>query len=184
MKKEVSLATWAAENTAVGLCPGCVFAHLRTLRGGMAVTLPTGLGPTTGGIMTSRPGEDLEAWLRAGLTVGEVPLAGLRGSGLWGGKGDGLGCSSDTNWKRANRKFDDWNIDCSDSNKTGPYGPSLVEKCIDLRIIMCFSELKLYSSQMTVNWKWALKSQFNDKILNTHNTGTWKRQAQVHSRLD
>lgn len=59
-----------------------MFAHLRTLRGGMAVTLPTGLGPTTGGIMTNRPGEGLEPWLRAGLTVGEVPLAGLRGSGL------------------------------------------------------------------------------------------------------
>lgn len=42
-------------------------------------------------------------------------------------------------------------IDCSESDETGPYGPSFAEKCIDLRIIMCFSELKLYSSQMTVN---------------------------------
>lgn len=59
-----------------------VHAHLRALRGGMAETFPTGLGPTAGGIMTSRPGEGLEAWVRAGLTVGEDPLAGLRGSGL------------------------------------------------------------------------------------------------------
>lgn len=63
-------------------CVGCVFAHLRALRGGMAETLPTGLGPTAGGIMTSRPGAGLEAWVRAGLTVGEAPLAGLRGRGL------------------------------------------------------------------------------------------------------
>lgn len=60
----------------------CVGAHLRTLRGGMAETLPTGLGPTAGGIMTSRPGEGLETRTRAGLTVGEAPLAGLRGRGL------------------------------------------------------------------------------------------------------
>lgn len=46
------------------------------------MTLPTGLGPTAGGIMTSRLGEVLEAWGRAGLTVGEAPLAGLRGRGL------------------------------------------------------------------------------------------------------
>lgn len=85
----------------------CV-AHLRALRGGMAKTLPTGLGPTAGGIMTSRPGEGLETGIRAGLIVGEAPLAGLRGRGLWGGKGDGLGCSSDTNWKRTNRKTDYW----------------------------------------------------------------------------
>lgn len=57
------------------------FAHLRTLRGGMAETLPTGLGPTAGGIMTSRP-EGLEAGVLAGLTVGEAPLAGLSGRGL------------------------------------------------------------------------------------------------------
>ena len=58
----------------------CVCAHLRALRGGMAETLPTGLGPTAGGIMTSRPG--LDTLVRAGLTVGEAPLAGLRGRGL------------------------------------------------------------------------------------------------------
>lgn len=62
-----------------GLAPG---TGLRTLRGGMAETLPTGLGPTAGGIITSRPGEGLEPRVRAGLTVGEAPLAGLRGSGL------------------------------------------------------------------------------------------------------
>lgn len=59
-----------------------VFAHLVTLRGGVAETLPTGLGPTAGGIMTSRPGEGLEPAVRVGLTVGDVPLAGLRGRGL------------------------------------------------------------------------------------------------------
>lgn len=77
-----------------GLAPG---TGLRTLRGGMAETFPTGLGPTAGGIMTSRPGEDFEAVVRDGLAVGEAPLAGLRGRGLCGGKGDDLGCSSDTN---------------------------------------------------------------------------------------
>ena len=46
----------------------------------MAETLPRGLGPTAGGIMTSRPG--LDTLVRAGLTVGEAPLAGLRGRGL------------------------------------------------------------------------------------------------------
>lgn len=61
-----------------GLAPG---TGLRTLRGGMAETLPTGLGPTAGGIMTSRP-EGLEAGVLAGLTVGEAPLAGLSGRGL------------------------------------------------------------------------------------------------------
>lgn len=76
-----------------GLAPG---TGLSTLSGGMAETLPTGLGPTAGGIMTSRPGEGLGAGVRAGLTDGEAPLAGLRGRGLWGGKGDGLGCRSDT----------------------------------------------------------------------------------------
>lgn len=74
-----------------------MLAHLSALRGGTAETLPTGLGPTAGGIMTSRPGEGLEAGVRAGLTVGRAVLAGLSGSGLWGGKGEGLGCSSDTN---------------------------------------------------------------------------------------
>ncbi len=59
-----------------------MYAHLRALRGGMAETLPTGLGPTTGGIMTSRPVEGLETGIRAGLMVGEAPLAGLRGRGL------------------------------------------------------------------------------------------------------
>lgn len=48
----------------------------------MAETLPTGLGPTAGGIMTSRPEDGLETAVRAGLTVGEAPLAGLRGRGL------------------------------------------------------------------------------------------------------
>lgn len=52
----------------------------------MAETLPTGLGPPAGGIMTSRPVQGLETGLetgvRAGLTVGEIPLAGLRGRGL------------------------------------------------------------------------------------------------------
>ena len=48
----------------------------------MAETLPTGLGPTAGGIMTSRPVEGLEAGVRAGLAVGEAPLAGLSGRGL------------------------------------------------------------------------------------------------------
>lgn len=48
----------------------------------MAETLPTGLGPTAGGITTSRPVEGLETAFRAGLTVGEAPLAGLRGRGL------------------------------------------------------------------------------------------------------
>lgn len=95
-KKKLSyLSSW--EHSSRCVCPCCVFAHLRALRGGMAETLPTGLGPTAGGIITSRPGEGLEPWLRAGLAVGEATLAGLRGRGLWGGKGDGLGCSSDTN---------------------------------------------------------------------------------------
>lgn len=31
------------------------------------------------------------------------------------------------------------------------------EKCIDLGMLMCFSELKLWGSQMTVNWEWTLK---------------------------
>lgn len=62
-----------------GLAPG---TGLRALRGGMAETLPTGLGPTAGGIMTRRPEGGLEAWARVGLTVGEAPLAGLRGRGL------------------------------------------------------------------------------------------------------
>lgn len=59
--------------------------------------MPTGLGPTAGGIMTSRPAEGLETGVRAGLAVRQAPLAGLRGRGLWGGKADGPGRSSDTN---------------------------------------------------------------------------------------
>lgn len=67
------------DEAVFGLAPG---TGLRALRGGMAETLPTGLGPTAGGIMTSRPGEGLETGIRAGLIVGEAPLAGLRGRGL------------------------------------------------------------------------------------------------------
>lgn len=61
------------DEAVFGLAPG---TGLSTLSGGMAVTLPTGLGPTAGGIMTCRPVEGL------GFTVGETVLAGLRGSGL------------------------------------------------------------------------------------------------------
>lgn len=71
----------------------CMFSYLRTLRGGMADTFPTGCGPGAGGIMTSRP-MALEPEERLGLTVVEATLAGLRGRGLWGGQGAGLdGCS-------------------------------------------------------------------------------------------
>lgn len=61
----------------------------------MAVTLPTGLGPVAGGIMTIRPDEGFEVEMRAGLIAGDAPLAGLRGNGRWGGKGDGLEFGSD-----------------------------------------------------------------------------------------
>lgn len=64
------------------MCQCYVFAYLITLRGGTAETFPTGLSPTAGGIMTSRPVEGLDTVVRAGLTVGEAPLAGLRGRGL------------------------------------------------------------------------------------------------------
>ncbi|MEQ2211498.1 hypothetical protein XENOCAPTIV_004181, partial [Xenoophorus captivus] len=61
----------------------------------MADIFPTGCGPVAGGIMTSRP-VALEPEDRVGLTVAEATLAGLRGRGLCGGKGDGLDCCSDT----------------------------------------------------------------------------------------
>lgn len=69
----------AGGEAVFGLAPG---TGLSALRGGMAETLPTGLGPTAGGIMTSRPAEGLETAVRVRLTVGDVPLAGLRGRGL------------------------------------------------------------------------------------------------------
>lgn len=63
-----------------------VMSHLSTLRGGTAETLPIGLDPTAAGIITSRPVDGLETAVRvggrAGLAVGEAPLAGLRGRGL------------------------------------------------------------------------------------------------------
>lgn len=59
-----------------------LFAHLRALKGGTAVTLPTGLGPVAGGIMTSRPGWGLDTGVRTGGFVGETTLAGLKGRGL------------------------------------------------------------------------------------------------------
>lgn len=71
-----------------GLAPG---TGLSTLSGGTAVTLPIGLSPTEGGIMTCRPVEGLD------ITMGDAPRAGLSGRGLCGGKADGLDCSSDTN---------------------------------------------------------------------------------------
>lgn len=61
------------------LAPG---TGLRALKGGMAETLPTGLGPVAGGIMTSRPGRGLDTGVRTGGVVGEAALAGLKGSGL------------------------------------------------------------------------------------------------------
>lgn len=75
----------------------CVSAHLRTLSGGMADTLPTGLGPAAGGIMTSR---GLDPAARVGLTVVEATLAGLTGRGFWGGKGEGLDLGSDTSYNK------------------------------------------------------------------------------------
>lgn len=66
-------------------------SHLSALRGGMAVTLPTGLGPTAGGIITSSPLDLLEglAW---------APRLGLTGRGLCGGMGEGFGWTADAIW--------------------------------------------------------------------------------------
>lgn len=56
-------------------------------KGGTAVTFPTGLGPTEGGIITMRPPPE---------GLGCAPRAGLRGRGLLGGVDGVLGCGSDT----------------------------------------------------------------------------------------
>lgn len=59
-----------------------VLTHLIALKGGMAETLPTGLGPAAEGIMTSRPGGALESEVWTGVTWGETALVGLKGRGL------------------------------------------------------------------------------------------------------
>lgn len=73
------------DEAVFGFAPG---TGLSALRGGAADTMPTGLGPTAGGIMTSSPPEE-------GLDG--AARAGLRGRGLWGGDGEWWGCSWDTN---------------------------------------------------------------------------------------
>lgn len=66
-------------------------SHLSALRGGMAVTLPTGLGPAAGGIITSNPPAPLEG-------LAGAPRLGLIGRGLCGGVGEGFGWITDAIW--------------------------------------------------------------------------------------
>lgn len=64
-----------------------MFTHRNAFKGGTAVTFPTGLEPTEGGIITISPPPE---------GLGCAPRAGLRGRGLCGGVDGGLGCCSDT----------------------------------------------------------------------------------------
>lgn len=66
-------------------------SHLSALRGGTAVTLPIGLGPTAGGIITSNPPTLLEG-------LASAAQLGLKGRGLCGGVGEGFGRTSDAIW--------------------------------------------------------------------------------------
>lgn len=66
-------------------------SYLSALREGMAVTLPTGLGPTAGGIITSNPPAPLEG-------LAGAPRLGLTGRGLCGGVGEGFGWSAEAIW--------------------------------------------------------------------------------------
>lgn len=135
----VAYCVCVCTRTCACVC-GCASTYLSALRGGMADTLPTGLGPTAGGIITSSPLEGLGSGPRAGL-MGKPPRAGLRGRGLWGGEGECLGCSSDTNCDKNKRGKESTRVEKQNKNNIKERNRSLttcdqsqntVQHCIKL----------------------------------------------------